>query len=220
MLATNFGSLCPKVANFGSQNFGNQICFFTRLLKLCHYWVEILNTSSYPQKCGHQSSIMLPNYWFICQQNPQLVGNVSKSLNKPSLAVSPSVINPSDAETCTNLSIPMAAEGWCPGSLHCQVISKPWYRLCKIKKSFIHMKRDSNYLHHLSAEQEHVWAGLDQYTRATLNAISWVEMAKWPWKSRSMTSIFNTHWEYPMMHVWCKFGDSSSNLWRVILQTR
>ena len=33
---------------------------------------------------------------------------------------------------------------------------------------------------------------------------------KWPWRSMSMTSIFNTDWEYPMMHVWCKFGDSSS----------
>ena len=37
---------------------------------------------------------------------------------------------------------------------------------------------------------------------------------QWP------TSIFNTIQEYPMMHVWCKFGDSSSNLWWVIMQTR
>ena len=43
---------------------------------------------------------------------------------------------------------------------------------------------------------------------------------KWPWRSLSMTSIFNTNWEYPTMHVWCKFCDSSSNLWRVIIQTR
>ena len=35
-----------------------------------------------------------------------------------------------------------------------------------------------------------------------------------------MTPIFNTNREYPMMHVWCKFGDSSSNLWRVIVRTR
>ena len=34
-----------------------------------------------------------------------------------------------------------------------------------------------------------------------------------------MTSIFNTSWEYPRMHVWCKFGDSSLNLWLVIEQT-
>ena len=27
-----------------------------------------------------------------------------------------------------------------------------------------------------------------------------------------MTSIFNTSWEHPGMHAWCKFGDSSSNL--------
>ena len=31
MLATNFGSLYPKVINFGSQNFGYQIWFCTRL---------------------------------------------------------------------------------------------------------------------------------------------------------------------------------------------
>ena len=31
MLATNFGSLCPEVTNFGSQNFGYQIWFCTRL---------------------------------------------------------------------------------------------------------------------------------------------------------------------------------------------
>ena len=32
MLATNFGSLCPEVTNFGSQNFGYQIWFCIRLL--------------------------------------------------------------------------------------------------------------------------------------------------------------------------------------------
>ena len=43
---------------------------------------------------------------------------------------------------------------------------------------------------------------------------------KWPWRSRAMIHIFNTNWEYPMKPVWSKFGDSSSNLWRVIMQTR
>ena len=42
---------------------------------------------------------------------------------------------------------------------------------------------------------------------------------KWSWRSTSMTSIFNTSWEYPRMHVWCKFGDSSPNLRRDIMQT-
>ena len=51
------------------------------------------------------------------------------------------------------------------------------------------------------------------------NAVYWVEMAKWPWKSRSMTSIFNNIWENPRMHIWCKFGDSSSNLLQFIAQT-
>ena len=32
-----------------------------------------------------------------------------------------------------------------------------------------------------------------------------------------MTPNFNTNQEYSIMHVWCKFGDSISNLWRVIL---
>ena len=31
-----------------------------------------------------------------------------------------------------------------------------------------------------------------------------------------MTFTFNTSWEYPRMHVCCKFGGSSPNLWRVI----
>ena len=35
-LATNFGSLCPKVTNFGSQNFGYQIWFCTRLFMCAH----------------------------------------------------------------------------------------------------------------------------------------------------------------------------------------
>ena len=46
-------------------------------------------------------------------------------------------------------------------------------------------------------------AGLDQYTRTTLNAVSWVDMmTKWLWRSRSMTPIFNTSWENPKI----KFG--------------
>ena len=31
-----------------------------------------------------------------------------------------------------------------------------------------------------------------------------------------MTSIFNTSWEYPRVHVWYKLSDCSLNLWRVI----
>ena len=34
MLTTNFGSLCPKVTKVGSQNFGYQIWFCTRLLRI------------------------------------------------------------------------------------------------------------------------------------------------------------------------------------------
>ena len=34
MLATNFDSLCPKVTEVGSQNFGNQIWFCTKVIIL------------------------------------------------------------------------------------------------------------------------------------------------------------------------------------------
>ena len=44
MLATNFGSLCPKVTNFGSQNFGYQIWFCTRLLN--QRWTSLLTSES------------------------------------------------------------------------------------------------------------------------------------------------------------------------------
>ena len=62
-------------------------------------------------------------------------------------------------------------------------------------------------------------AGLDQCTRTTLNAVFLVKIAKWPWRLMSMPPIFNTGWENPKMHMWCKFGDSSSNLLKVIVRT-
>ena len=34
-----------------------------------------------------------------------------------------------------------------------------------------------------------------------------------------MTPIFDNSRKYPNIHVWCKFCDSSPNLWRVIVQT-
>ena len=43
MLATNFGSLCPKVTKAGSQNFGYQIWYCTRLLtKDCTTMVQVM----------------------------------------------------------------------------------------------------------------------------------------------------------------------------------
>ena len=36
-----------------------------------------------------------------------------------------------------------------------------------------------------------------------------VKMAKMTLKVRSTTPIFHSSWNYPRMHVWCKFGDSS-----------
>ena len=43
---------------------------------------------------------------------------------------------------------------------------------------------------------------------------------KWPWRLKSMTTIFYTNREYPKMHVWCKFGVSRPNLWRISMRTR
>ena len=57
---------------------------------------------------------------------------------------------------------------------------------------------------------------------AWTSQISWNSKSKWPnwpWRSRSMTSIFNTSWEYLRMHIWCKFGDCSLNLCWVIART-
>ena len=41
---------------------------------------------------------------------------------------------------------------------------------------------------------------------------SWDEIAKWPWRSRSITPVFNTSQEKLKMHIWRKFGDSCSNM--------
>ena len=67
----------------------------------------------------------------------------------------------------------------------------------------------------------HIWSKLGDSSSnpsqviARTSQIPWNsewKWPRWPWRSMSMTSIFNTSWEYPMKHVWCKFGDSSSNL--------
>ena len=47
----------------------------------------------------------------------------------------------------------------------------------------------------------------------------WVKWPKWPWRWRSMILIFNNSQEYHRMHVWCKFGNFSSNMWWVIVRT-
>ena len=39
------------------------------------------------------------------------------------------------------------------------------------------------------------------------------------WVKRSMTPIFYTSLEYPVMHVWGTFGEFNSNLWWVIMPT-
>ena len=39
---------------------------------------------------------------------------------------------------------------------------------------------------------------------------------KWPWKSRSINTIFNRALEGPIIHNWCKFGDPSSKAWWLI----
>ena len=42
---------------------------------------------------------------------------------------------------------------------------------------------------------------------------------KWPWRSRSIITIFNRILEGPKIHIWCKFGDPSLKTWRVIVVT-
>ena len=42
MLATNFGSLCPKVTKVGSQNFGYQIWFCTRLITVPQVYKSLI----------------------------------------------------------------------------------------------------------------------------------------------------------------------------------
>ena len=42
---------------------------------------------------------------------------------------------------------------------------------------------------------------------------------KWPWRSRSINTIFNKALEGPMIHDWCKFGDLRTKAWRVITRT-
>ena len=67
----------------------------------------------------------------------------------------------------------------------------------------------------------HTWYKFDDSSSKSLQGIVWTiqisknsepQWPKWPWSWRSMISIFNSSWDYPMMHVWCKFGDFSSNL--------
>ena len=43
---------------------------------------------------------------------------------------------------------------------------------------------------------------------------------KWPWRSRSINTIFNRVLEGPMIHIWCKFGDPRLKTRRVIVRTR
>ena len=60
----------------------------------------------------------------------------------------------------------------------------------------------------------------DSARTSRISQISDSQWPKWPSRSRSITLIFDNSEEYPMMHVWCKFGNSSSNLWGVIMRTR
>ena len=51
------------------------------------------------------------------------------------------------------------------------------------------------------------WADLDYFS------------PKWPWRSRSINTIFNRVLERPKIHIWYKFGDPSSKTWQVITRT-
>ena len=67
MLATNFGSICPEVTNFGSQNFGYQIRFCATLL----------NRGSENSKCVYYipfitgGTVVCPTIWVNKSQHPE-----------------------------------------------------------------------------------------------------------------------------------------------------
>ena len=48
----------------------------------------------------------------------------------------------------------------------------------------------------------------------------WVKLPTLPWRSRSMTLIFNTKQENPCMCTWCKRCDSNSKTLQVFVRTR
>ena len=99
-----------------------------------------------------------------------------------------------------------------------------WVKIAKMT-----LKVRMNDLHFQYQYGMHVWCKFGDsspnlwWVIVRTSQISWNSESKWPkrhWRSRSMTFIFNTSREYHMMHVWCKFGDPSSNMWRVIVRTR
>ena len=47
----------------------------------------------------------------------------------------------------------------------------------------------------------------------------WIEIAKWPWKSRSMIAVFDTSLKNTKMYICYKFGDCSSSPLQVIVRT-
>ena len=54
--------------------------------------------------------------------------------------------------------------------------------------------------------------------KACFSLIWHVLTPKWPWRSRSINTIFNRALEGPNIHLWCKFGDPRLKTWRVIVQ--
>ena len=62
----------------------------------------------------------------------------------------------------------------------------------------------------------HIWCKLGDYSSNELQVIpqarhisknSESKWPKWPWRSRTVSPIFNTSQEYHRMYVWCKFGE-------------
>ena len=82
----------------------------------------------------------------------------------------------------------------------------PWYQLRESQDAYLVQDSSSN------PSQVIAWTSQISY-------ISRLKWPKWPWGSLSITAIFNTSCEYPKMHVWYKFSDSSLNLWCVMAQT-
>ena len=78
----------------------------------------------------------------------------------------------------------------------------------------------------LGGSKIHIWCKFGDPRSKTWRVIVWTSPflvdfvsfdPKWPWRSRSINTIFSRALEGPVIHNWCKFGDASSKAWRVIM---
>ena len=80
----------------------------------------------------------------------------------------------------------------------------------------------------LKGPKIHIWCKFGDPSSKIWHIIAWTSLfladfdrfdPKWPWRSRSISTIFNWGVKDPKIHIWCKFGDPSSKPRRVIART-